>query len=40
MIAGLSRFRTNVQAYAKFYLLRYDFYVLVIRYPSHEEVFL
>ncbi len=38
VVAGLNRSKTNKQGYARFYLPCDDFYALVIRYGSHEEV--
>ncbi len=38
VVAGLGRYRTNEQGYAKFYLPRDDWYALIIRYGDHEEV--
>ena len=38
VISGLGRSRTNKQGYTRFYLPSYDFYALIIRHDSHEEV--
>lgn len=38
MVAGLGRFRTNKQGYAKLSLPRGDWYALIVRYDNHEEV--
>ncbi len=38
VIAGLGLFRTNGRGYARFYLPGEEWYALVIRHDSHEEV--
>ncbi len=38
VVAGLGRFRTNRQGYARIYLPSEDFYALIIRFGEHEEV--
>ena len=38
VVTGLNRSKTNEQGYATFYLPRYYYYALVIRFGDHEEV--